>query len=53
MSKTQPTVELSARFGLSKVMPQEQELDFIKSQGNLKEQQMVNMETGLEMISNE
>lgn len=33
MSKTQPTVELSASFGQSKVMPQKQELDFIKLPG--------------------
>lgn len=50
MFKTQPTVELSARFGLSKVMPQKQEPNFIKSPGNWKEQQMVNTEPGFEMV---
>lgn len=53
MSKTQPTVELGARFGENKVMPKEEELGFTKSPLNLKQQQMVNTETGLGMIWNE
>lgn len=49
----QPTVEPGARFEVSKVMPEEQKLDFIKSPVNLKERQMLTTETGSEVIWNE
>lgn len=37
MFNTQPTVELSTRFGINKMMPKEQDLDFIQPPVNLKE----------------
>lgn len=50
MSKTQPTVELGARSGVSKAMPEEEELGFTTSPLNPKHQQMGNTESGFETI---